>query len=294
MTLTNLIRWAKTAFTPVALAFLVYFCWQSRDILAELLRQASLLMLVFAAVLWALLHFLTPFLAVAVLNGSGSAVSWTQAFATHASRLPARYVPGGVWHTVGRIMDYHEQGLKPRHLTAFVVLENGLGAAFTLSVGGAIVMTLRGSDAVGSIAGLVCTAALIGMAAMYFIVNMKVLQKPDSLSVGSYLFALFITAAFWMGATAAFLIYLYAFPTAVGDYSNIEMGGIYLFSWGVGFTAIFAPQGIGVFEVVASELMRGPIGLMGLAALIAGFRVVVLIADLMVWSLYQLVRHRHH
>jgi len=289
----NLIRWAKTLFTPVAIAFLGYFCWQARDTLGVLLRQASWPMLFVAAFVWGLLHLLTPFLAVAVLNGSGSTVSWSQAFATHASRLPARYVPGGVWHTVGRVMDYHEQGVKPRHLTAFVVLENGLAAAFTLAVGGAIVMALRGGDTVGSIAGLACIAALIGLVALYFIVNTKVLQKPDALSASRYLSSLFIAAAFWMGATVAFLIYLHAFPAATGDYSNIEIGGIYLFSWGVGFAAIFAPQGIGVFELVASELMRGPIGLMGLVALLAGFRVIVGLADLAVWSLYQLVSRYH-
>jgi hypothetical protein len=286
----NLIRWAKTAFTPVAMAFLAYFCWQARDTLGELLRQASWSMLIVAVFLWALLHLLTPFTAVAVLNGSGARVSWRLAFATHASRLPARYVPGGVWHTVGRIMDYHEQGVRPRHLTAFVVLENGLGAAFTLAIGGAIVVALRSGDAVGSIAGFICGAALIGLLAMYFIVNKKVLQEPDKLSAGSYLSALLITAAFWIGATVVFLIYLHAFPAATGDYSNIEMGGIYLFSWGIGFAAIFAPQGIGVFEIVASELLGGPIGLMGLAALIAGFRVIVAVADLIVWSLYQVLR----
>jgi hypothetical protein len=42
--------------------------------------------------------------------------------------------------------------------------------------------------------------------------------------------------------------------------------------------------------VVASELMDGPIGLMGLAALIAGFRVVVLVADVAVWLIYQATR----
>jgi hypothetical protein len=68
------------------------------------------------------------------------------------------------------------------------------------------------------------------------------------------------------------------------------MAGIYLFSWGVGFLAIFAPQGIGVFEFVASELMASPVGFMGLAALIAGFRIVVLVADIAVWLVYMATR----
>ena len=42
--------------------------------------------------------------------------------------------------------------------------------------------------------------------------------------------------------------------------------------------------------MVASELLTGNIGFMELAALIGGFRVVVLVADLAVWCAYQALR----
>ena len=80
------------------------------------------------------------------------------------------------------------------------------------------------------------------------------------------------------------------FPSSVGDQSYLELGGIYLFSWGVGFLAVFAPQGIGVFEMVGSQLMQSPLGFVGFAALIGGFRLVILVADLLVWIAYHLLR----
>ena len=104
--------------------------------------------------MWGLLHALSPVFATVVLNACGSGVTWYQAFQTHAARLPARYVPGGIWHTVGRVVDYREQGVATRHLTAFVVLENGLAAATTLAVGGAIVFSMRGADTLGTIAAV--------------------------------------------------------------------------------------------------------------------------------------------
>jgi len=280
----------KLLFTPLAFAFLAYFAWQSRDELRQLISNAALLYLCMAATVWAVLHALMPLLGVIVLNACGSKVSWKQAFSTHAARLPARYLPGGIWHTVGRVIDYREQGVRSRHLTAFVIIENGLAAAITLSIGGAIVFSTRATDPLGSVAGLTSVAGLVALAAMLPALNSRVLQKPDRISVAAYAKSIVTIVSFWGGATLAFLLYLHAFPSSAGAYSVLEMAGIYLFSWGVGFISIFAPQGIGVFELVASELIDGPIGFMGLAVLIAGFRVVVLVADLSVWLIYQAMR----
>ncbi len=79
------------------------------------------------------------------------------------------------------------------------------------------------------------------------------------------------------------MIYLSAFPGLALQAAPLETAGAYLFSWGVGFISIFAPQGIGVFEVVAAELMRGDSAFMSVAALLAGFRLIILAADATVW-----------
>jgi hypothetical protein len=277
-------------FTPVAFAFLAFFAWQGRDVLVTVVGQASLPLLGSAAIVWALLHLLSPVLAVLVLGACGADVTWRQAFSTHAARLPARYAPGGIWHTVGRVMDYHQRGVKPRHLAAFVLLENGLAAAVTIAVGGAVVFATRGPDTLGVIAALSSLASVVALPIIWIVLNARILRRPDYLSLSAYASAMGIVAVFWVGAAISFLLYLNAFPSSTGGYSQVEMGGIYLFSWGIGFLSIFAPQGLGVFEVVASELLTGNIGFMELAALIGGFRVVVLVADLAVWCAYQALR----
>lgn len=276
------LRWAKRLFTPIAVAFLVYFAWHSRDVLVSLIEQASVGKLVIAAVIWGALHLFMPVLAVVILRGAGADISWRQAFATHVERLPARYVPGGVWHTVGRVMDYHEQGVESKHLTVFVVLENGLAAAFTLAVGGAILWASNVTGGLGALVPIGCLAGMAGLFALHYFTR--------TISTGTYLKALGVTAVFWLIATAAFITYLGAFPlngNVVTD--TLVNAGVYLFSWGVGFLAVFAPQGIGVFEAVASDLIGSPIGFMGFAALIAGFRVVVMVADFATWGLYRLL-----
>lgn len=290
MTKARIIKGLKLLFTPVAFVFLLYFAWQSREELLELIRQASPVYLLLAVAMWSLLHAVSPIVAVIIFNACGSRVSWQQAFSTHAARLPARYLPGGIWHTVGRVMDYREQGVADRHLSAFVLLENGLAASVSLAIGGAIVYSLRAGDAIGPIAGLASLAGVIALPAMIYFINTTVLQRPVRVSIANFIKVTVVVVLFWAGAALAFLLYLGAFPESTDAYSQLEMAGIYLFSWGVGFLAIFAPQGIGVFEAVASELMNSPIGFMGFAALLAGFRVVVLVADIVVWLVYLATR----
>lgn len=285
MTETNrnaALQWAKRLFTPVAIGFLLYFAWQSRDALAALIEQASISHLAVAALIWGALHLLMPVLAVVILRGAGANVSWRQALATHVERLPARYVPGGVWHTVGRVMDYRESGVEPKQLTAFVVLENGLAATLTLAVGGAILWSTGVTGELGSLVPIGCAAGVIGLIALRYFTR--------AVSMRAYLQALAITAVFWVVAATAFVTYLSAFPLSGEQVvDTLTFAGVYLFSWGVGFLAVFAPQGIGVFEGVASSLVASPIGFMGFAALLAGFRVVVMVADFATWGLYRIL-----
>lgn len=288
----SILGWAKLLFTPIALGFLAYFVWLARHDLASLLSEASLSILAAALFAWCLFNVATPLLALIVLGACGSKVSWWQAFSTHAARLPARYVPGGVWHTVGRVMDYRQAGVARRHLTAFVVLENGLAAAVAMAVGGAAVFLSHRSGMWGNIAAVSSLVGVVAIPVMWIVVNRNILTRPDRITLAAYGSAIGVMAVLWGMATSAFLLYLNAFPYTFGDHTQLEMGGIYLFSWGVGFVSIFAPQGIGVFEMISSELTQSTIGFAGFAALIGGFRLVVLMADLVVWFAYHSLRKR--
>ena len=288
----KLLIWVQRLFTPVALAFLAYFVWLARDDLLSLLREASLPLLIVAVVAWSLFNIVTPLLAVILFRACGVPIDWAHAFSIHATRLPARYVPGGVWHTVGRVIDYSQQGMKPRHLTAFVLLENGLAASVALAVGGAAVFATREADSIGMLAVMASLAGTAALPVMWFVINKKILKAPESLSLSAFALAVGLMAAIWIIATIAFLMYLGAFPASFANHSYVEVGGIYLFSWGIGFLSIFAPQGIGVFELVSSKLIQSPIGFVGFAALIGGFRIVVLVADLLVWMSTHLLRQK--
>ena len=64
----------------------------------------------------------------------------------------------------------------------------------------------------------------------------------------------------------------------------------YLFSWSIGYLAFFAPQGIGVFEVTLANMLDTSLTVGSLAVIIAGFRIIIFLADITLWGLSKMGR----
>jgi hypothetical protein len=278
------LRLVKLVFTPIALIFLLTAGWHSRDILAVVFHQASAGYLVLAIVAWLFSHLLSPLLSYILFSEKNPTITYSLTLVTHVGRLPARYLPGGIWHTVARIADFHSFGIKPKQLTAFFILENTIALGVTFAVGGALVGWYQ-TGAWHTIALVASAGALLGLAVCPFILNRWILDKHSALSIGAYLKVVLSALLFWALASTAFFSYLLAFPGSTQTNSMLEITGTYLFSWAVGYIALFAPQGLGVFEAVAGDILQTTLSLGAIAVLVAGFRLVILIADLVAWSM---------
>ncbi len=272
---------AKALFTPVALAFIAYFAWTHREFLGQAVSTARGWRLLAAVGLWSGIQLLSALFAKLALGGAGVAVPYAAALAIHGRRMPARYIPGGVWHTVGRVLDYRALGAGPRQLGLFVFLENVLMPAAAFLMGGALVWRFHPSAGWASAGAAGAGVGAILLLAAPVIANRAILpglSPPRALAMAG------LSALFWTLAATAFFLYVSAFPGAGIHGSFLQVAGTYLFSWALGFITLFAPQGIGVFEAVAGDMLTGPAALGGLAALVAGFRLVVLCADLLVFT----------
>jgi glycosyltransferase 2 family protein len=276
---------ATRIFTPAALAFVLYVIWETREVLIDIVLAASLPYVGLSILIWCGLHLLAPRTAVAIIYAAGEHVPWTVAFKTHASRLPARYIPGGIWHTAGRVVDYRDYGVTSAALLVFVMLEHVLALATTTLAGGSILFLMRGSQGWGTIGLIGATVALVALVLGPFIINSRSQSDAPRVTTSGYLRSFGWTALFWVGASASFVAFASALPAAFTHVSWLELTGVYLFAWAAGFAAIFAPQGIGVFEAVTADLLNSPLTFQSAVALAAGFRVVILIADLIVWAL---------
>ena len=103
-----------------------------------------------------------------------------------------------------------------------------------------------------------------------------------------YFLFIFVSGIFWVIASISFIFYYSSLANHLPHIPLLDIASTYIFSWGVGYISIFAPQGIGIFELVAGKLMALPMSLGGAIAFIAGFRVVVLFADCLTWGTYKL------
>lgn len=282
--LSKLFTISKWLFTPVALIFLLMAIWHSRIIIRDTLEHCLLLYLELAVLTWSVAHLLSPLFVSTVMNACGGKVGYHQVLDLHLRYLPARYIPGGIWHTVARVGGLHNLGTHPRHLSSFVILENLVALGVTLSAGGILVGLLQGESVWQPLAYLASAISMIILVLCPLLVNRLILRTAGSISYMDYIKAVILSVIFWSFATTSFLFYVFALSISFDLTVWLEIAGAYLFSWGLGFIAIFAPQGVGVFEVVAAKTMpMTNMPFSALVALLAGFRLVVLLADVLVW-----------
>ena len=278
---------AKIIFLLLAIGVFITFAWSSRDTLWTILNNAALPLLILSIVLWILLHFFTPLLATILFRGLAEQINYSDAFRIHAGRLPAKYLPGGIWHSVARVEGYHSSGVALKSVMLYLLIENLLSAGVTLSLGGVIVHHYYQGATIFSAAIVSIILVALGIVIVTPLVICKrfLPEGKCSLLIPNYILGISIALTFWVGASWSFLCFIQAMPDSSIVASDLQVMGVYLFSWGIGFITLFAPQGIGVSEYISSLLLQHGVEAGAMIVLLAGFRVVVLCADLITWAI---------
>ncbi|HEU4663893.1 MAG TPA: lysylphosphatidylglycerol synthase domain-containing protein, partial [Dokdonella sp.] len=275
---------ARWTFAPLALACLGFAAWHARDRIGATLVRAEPGALVAAIALWMSSHALAPVASRVVLGALGARVRYRELLAIHVARLPARYLPGGIWHTVSRVADLQQCGVGRTELATMVAAENVLPPATAALLGGAL---LLGAGVARDAALVALAAGGALLAAALLLARQSLVRRHAQLEPRSVLLAAAATIVFWSVAATAFAAYWLAFADLRGSAPLVAVAGVYLVAWAVGFVSFFAPQGIGVFESMAALFLANGVGLADAAVLAAGFRVVVLAADVLAWSMLQ-------
>ena len=287
--LKKLVQISKILFTPVAVSFLFIIVWRNIDIFLDIFNKIRLELFVIAVIGWSILYIFYPIMLLILCRSWDQKLSFKSIYYIYINRLPAKYIPGGVWHTVARFADFSLLGLKKRQLTAILFLENILPLGVTLLLGGTILLNHMVPQSWSS---FVLTGVVFGGTILVFsllFVNRIILDDTDKIQVITFIWTLLILLFYWLLTAFIFILYLQALPENANDPNVIRVGGVYLFSWGVGYMAFFAPQGIGIFEFVSAELLSGDLDIMTTAVLIAGFRVIGLFADVLSWGALKLL-----
>ena len=271
---------SKWFFTPIALLFIAYIVWMSRFDILTLWNASDATILIIACAFLGAAHLFSPLSSRQILQMLGINVAYRVLLRIHICRLPARYLPGGVWHTVGRAVDLHEHGVPRAAIAWMVALENGLaiGMAFVLG-GGMLLFSGAHNLPLGWIVVLATALALVMLVSLPLFFSRLLPNSAPNMSIGKWAICCVWFAIIWIFHAAAFVAYSIALVGGNSVFHALHSGGVYLFSWAIGLVAFFAPQGIGVFEVTAAAFSGKPL-LPAAIAMAAGFRLCMLTVDL--------------
>ena len=217
----------------------------------------------------------------------------TTALATSRSLL-ARYVPGSVWFAVGRVGLLRNAGLPVGPLSATAILEMATSLTVVL-LSGLAVLALSGGLPGGSawmvvvaLVLIVATAPAGGGRLMAWLAARRGIEF--ALDWRGYLRLIGVNVVFWGWSALTFLAYLRAFPAADEFRTSLVVGG-FLLTWGIGFLAPFAPQGIGVFELTMATVLAAE-GMTRTAVVLGGYRLVLLARDLLATAAAEIIATR--
>jgi glycosyltransferase 2 family protein len=162
-----------------------------------------------------------------------------------------KYLPGGMWHLVGRYGAYRGEKIDNNHSLRAMVAENIWINTSALVVGLVALLLLNREVLLAYNINLIVTQAFliaIGLAVAWVIgmlITQRYVQSPRKLQPLPLLRVMVVYFSAWILFS---LSYGWLFPTV--DLSTLKLAmGAFPLSWFIGTVIIFAPAGIGVREL---------------------------------------------
>ncbi|MGH8539268.1 MAG: hypothetical protein ACRETW_02015 [Stenotrophobium sp.] len=276
------LTWARRLFIPVALGFLLYSAYVAGDRLAPLIATLSARNLLLAWACWCVAQWIGPLTTLAFARILGLPLGYRELALISVLRLPAKYLPGGIWQSVARFAAYSQYKVKKTDSLTILIGEHLLALGVSAALGAALLLRTENAQSLHSLPEWILAGALAVLVVTLFGI-LKVRGGGMKTFAGT-LMAASATTLFWIAAAASFCAY-WAAAFDLHITGVIKVASCYLLSWAAGFVALFAPQGLGVFEWVAGHLLPSSQPLSVTVTVVAGFRLVTIAADFSMWIL---------
>ncbi len=242
-TLLRLIKWL---WLVVVAGAVVRYLWAHWDEVGPQLRTIALPRLALAVALLIASKLLLVILSQRSVALAGYAVPYRRMFTINALSQLAKYLPGGIWHFVGRAGYYHADGLPLRAVTHAMIVEN-LWLVFSAFMAGVSSLLLYYAD------GWRLAVTLAGLIAVWWAVLWLIrLRFSGRRDWRGSLETLGFQALIWALVGASLWAVL---PALDGWRAGSLAIGAFCISWVIGYMALFAPGGIGVREAAMTALL---------------------------------------
>jgi uncharacterized membrane protein YbhN (UPF0104 family) len=174
---------------------------------------------------------------------TGSDRSYRDVFHAVAQSELGKYLPGGIWHFVGRSAYYNSMSIPVLQTSKAILLEH-IWLVISAALGGCLMLLMFGSHT------LLLVLVPTFMIAWYILLRVTVRHK-DERQTNLLVRAFIIQVGIWLSLGLSFAMLLPQLDTAV----ILLTLGAFAVSWLIGFLTVFAPGGLGTREVSIALLM---------------------------------------
>lgn len=241
----SIVKWAWLA---LVFAGGLYYVIRNYDTLGPQLRSISPLRLILAIVLLVVVKLLLVELSRRSVTVSGADIGLQRMFVINSVSQLAKYLPGGIWHFVGRAGYYRTDRLGLRTITNAIFVENVWLVVSAMAVGALAFVLHRADAAQASAQVAVASAAWLALVIAMF----KVFQRRVNWLHLLEVMALQIVV--WALSGVSFWVLM-----DDGQVPVLLAISSFGMAWALGYLAVFAPGGIGVREAVLVILLTGTI-----------------------------------
>jgi hypothetical protein len=240
----RLILIAKWAWITVLVVGAGWYISQNfSDVAAELGNISPLRILASLSLL-----FTGRLLIIQLARSAVSAVGQQQAYNRMLHKVAlselGKYLPGGIWHFVGRTGYYRADGLSITQATRAIFTEH-LWLAVSSALGGSILL-LNYRPNTFHVLGAI---TLLSLWVLFIILTLR--RTTLTTKVTTILYLLLLQVAIWLSLGMSYVVLL---PLRSLDELALTVGA-FAISWLFGFVVILAPGGIGIREAALTTLM---------------------------------------
>jgi hypothetical protein len=272
------IKRCQQVFGLVALAVIAFLLYRHREIALSLAKSATAIPIICAALVLVGLHIVIAVGFHRLHRSVGVNRRLGDAMTSYFVRLPARYLPGGIWHTASRYADIHaNQPIDRLTVGTLFVAETGVVALTGLLVAGIAARTFLPELSFGSQLAilLIAAATILTIVLAAAARRAKVYPHPAEFAA-----AVVLLAANWVGLGVAFVLYTRGLGgSSLASCDASIVATTYDMAATLGYITLIAPQGWGVTELSFGALKTCAADMPTSVAALTGFRIVAIIAD---------------